>query len=316
MNRQSAIALGVAVLFGLVAVFLANVFFSGVQERQEDVVRKTRLTRIAVAAQPIEFGGALTNTNVVLADWPAASLPTGAFTSIEQATRNRVALQPIVAGEPILAARVSGTDGRATLSVNLPADKVAVSVPVNEVSGVAGFVRPGDLVDVLVTRQIPGTNGGVADKMTNVVLQGVPVLAIDQVADKAKTDPALAKTATLQVDGYGAQKLALARELGSLTLALRNIASPVVPASGTVTARDLGGGAVRFAMARSPLPAARPAGGYMARAIIAASDRLPVVPAGASSPSQRPVFIPRQSGPTVTVYRKVQPTDYEVTHAY
>ena len=147
MNRSNAIALGAAVVLGLIAVFIANAFFSSVQQQQDAVVKQARLTRIAVATQSIPFGSPLTNTNVTLTDWPAVSVPAGAFATVEEATRHRVAIQPIVAGEPIIATRVSGTDGRATLSVNLPNDKVAVSIPINEVSGVAGFVRPGDLVD-------------------------------------------------------------------------------------------------------------------------------------------------------------------------
>ena len=315
MNRSNAIALGAAVALGLIAVFIANAFFSSVQQQQDAVVKQARLTRIAVATQSIPFGSPLTNTNVTLTDWPAVSVPAGAFATVEEATRHRVAIQPIVVGEPIIATRVSGTDGRATLSVNLPNDKVAVSIPINEVSGVAGFVRPGDLVDVLLTRQIPGANSGTADKLTDVVLQAVPVLAIDQVSDKQKTDPAVAKTATVQVDGYGAQKLALARELGSLTLALRNVASPVVAGAGTVTARDLGGSGIRLAVARVPAPMARPAGGMFGRGMIAAAERLPVIPAGAGAAPRLPV-IAHPSGPTMTVYRKVQPTEYEVSHAY
>lgn len=315
MNRQGVIALAAAIVIGLVAVFFANTFLSGVQQQSDDVIKKARLTRIVVATQAIEFGSALTNTNVTLSDWPAANVPPGAFTSIEQATRNRVALQPLVNGEPILASRVSGTDGRATLSVNLPTGKVAVSIPINEVAGVGGFVRPGDMVDVLLTRQIPGLNSMTTDKMTVVVLQAVPVLAIDQVADKAKTEPAVAKTATLQVDGLGAQKLTLARELGSLTLALRNVTTPVIAGAPAVTARDLGGSGVRLAIG-SPAPMMRPAVGIMSRAIITSADRLPVIPVGAGSSRARLPVVPRSAGPMMTVYRKTQPTEYEVSHAY
>lgn len=313
MNRQSAIALGVAVMIGLVAVYLANAFFSGVQQRQEDVVRQTRLTKIVVAAQAIEFASPLTNTNVSLVDWPAANVPVGAYTSLAEATKNRVALQPIAAGEPILAARVSGTDGRATLSVNLPTDKVAIAIPINDVAGVGGFVRPGDLVDVLLTRQIPGQGATPNDKMTDVVLQAVPVLAIDQVADKAKTDPALGKTATLQVDTLGAQKLALARELGSLTLALRNVATPAQAMASTVTQRDLGGGG-RYILARGGGGGAPRPQGMIGGALGIAADRLPTVPV-VTGGARMPV-IPRYSGPTMTIYRKGQPTDYEVKHVY
>lgn len=306
MSRQSAIALGVAVLIGLIAVYLANAFFSGMQQRHEDVVKQTRLTKIVVAAQPIGFAAPLTNTNVELVDWPAASIPAGTFTSVADATKNRVALQPIVAGEPILGVRVSGTDGRATLSVTLPRDKVAVAIPINDVAGVGGFVRPGDIVDVMLTRQIPGVGSTPEDKMTVVVLQAVPVLAIDQVADKDKTDPALGKTATLQVDTLGGQKLSLARELGTLTLALRNIATPAEGFASVVTARDLGGTGIRIA--RGPMMS----GGLIAQAMTTAAVRLPPLP---GIMPKLPIA-PRHTGPVMSIYRKGLPTEYEVNHVY
>ena len=77
-------------------------------------------------------------------------------------------------------------------------DKLAVSVPINDVTGVSGFVRPGDAVDVLLTRQIPGDNASGSDRMTDVVMQAVRVLAIDQVADPSKTEAAVAKTAAIK----------------------------------------------------------------------------------------------------------------------
>jgi pilus assembly protein CpaB len=104
--------LGVAVLIGLIAVYLANAYFSGIQQRQDDIVKQTRLTKIVVAVQAVDFAAPLTNTNVALVDWPSAHVPAGSFVSVDDATKNRVALQPIAAGEPIIAARVSGTVDR------------------------------------------------------------------------------------------------------------------------------------------------------------------------------------------------------------
>src|SRR3546814_12651006 len=88
----------------------------------------------------------------------------------------RVALRPIAIGEPILADKVSGEGGRATLASILPEELRAVTIPVNQVTGVGGFVRAGDVVDVLLTRQIPGDGAGREDKMTTVVLENIYVL--------------------------------------------------------------------------------------------------------------------------------------------
>lgn len=300
MNRQNAIVLGIAVILGLFAVFFANAMLTGAEERQASVIKQARLTRIAVAAAPVEFGAPLTAINVAMTDWPEGSVPPGAFHSLAEATTQRVALQALMPGEPLVASRVSGKDGRATLATTLPTDKVAISIPINDVSGVAGLVRPGDSVDILLTRQIPGEGARQDDKMTDVVMTAVPVLAIDQVFDRSKTDAASGKTATLQVDGFGAQKLALARELGSLSLALRNVASPIINGQSTVTSRNLTNSRLYIGQRNSSAaPVAR-----------AAPTRLPAI-AALGLPST-PVF----RGPSMTVYRKGKPTDYEVQRGY
>lgn len=292
VNRQSAIALGVAVFIGLIAVYLANAFLSGVQENQQGTSGPVNTTKVVVAAQPIEYGKPLTPLNVKLVDWPANSVPQGALTSVPDATRNRNALQAIAAGEPIMSSRVTGTDGRSTLSIKLPAGQMAVAIPINDVAGVAGFVRPGDLVDVLLTRQIPGEGARNTDKMVDVIMQAVPVLAIDQTADKSKSEPATGKTATLQVDTLGAQKLALARELGTLNLGLRSIASEDQGKARTVLARDLSGRSLFIAQRQTAAAPAAPPRAAM------------------------PPLPPRYTGPTMTIYRKGQPTNYEVRHVF
>ena len=92
----------------------------------------------------------------------------------------------------------------------------AVTVRVNDVDGVGGFVLPGDRVDVVLTRQVDKTNAS-----TEVVLQNARVLAIDQIADERTDKPAVVKAVTLEVDVIGAQKLSLAASVGSLSLMLR-----------------------------------------------------------------------------------------------
>ncbi len=306
MRSRNLLVLAGALLIGLFAVLIVNGVFSGVEKRQERIAEQNRMVRIVVATQELAFGTPLSSQNVHLVNWPAASVPTGAFTTLEDATRTRVALRPIVAGEPVLSSKVSGINGRATLSANLPAGQLAYSIPITDISSAGGFIRPGDVVDVMVTRKIPGEGASENDKMTDVVLEAVPVLGIDQVSDANKTEPAIGKTATLQVDTLSAQKLALAQQLGVLTLALRNVTDTTVGSRGTVTGRDITTSRLFMAERRQASPASQ----QMFRATAAAPrPASPRQPMPASAP-------PALIGPTMTVVRGTKSSDESVYHAY
>jgi pilus assembly protein CpaB len=301
MQSRNLVILAVAVLIGLFAVLIVNGVFSGVEERQEQIAEQNRMVRIAVASQELTFGTALSTQNVRLANWPASSVPVGAFTTIEDATKARVALRPIVPGEPILASKVSGTDGRATIAANLPQGQLAFAVPINDVSGAGGFIRPGDVVDVLLTRKIPGDGAKENDKMTDVVLQSVPVLAVDQDSNENNTKPAIAKTATLQVDGPSAQKLALAQQLGVLTLALRNVGDNTASSRTTILPRDITASRLYIRERGTAAPAAAPR-----------APRLAVSP----SARQPGPVLPGLAGPKMTVVRGTKTTEESVYHGY
>ena len=305
MNQRNSFILGISIVIGLIAIYLANAYFSGVVTREEKIAEQARMARIVVASQDLAFGVPLTSQNLRLANWPANSVPTGAFTTVEQATRNgRVALRPIVIGEPVLASKVSGLDGRATLSANLPSGKVAYSVSIDAVAGVGGFVRPGDVVDVLLTRQIPGEGATGSDKMTDVILESVPVLGIDQVLNENSTEPVVAKTATLEVDTLGAQKLALARELGNISLTLRNVQDQITGARSTVIARQLSAN-------RYYIPAKQGSSGPPAQM---ASAAIPL--RAAMLPGNPFTGIPRFKGPSMTIVRGGKASEYEVQRGY
>lgn len=236
MSRRNIIIIGAAVLVGLLAVYLANAYFTGVEERQARVAEQQRLVRVAVATQDLDFGTPLTAETVRLANWPAQSVPSGAITDLARLSRGEVAIRPIARGEPILASRISE---RAVLSENIPENMRAVTIAVNDVTGVAGFVTPGDAVDIFLTRTIGSGNSD--QKITDVILENVQVAAIDRRASEKSTEPQALETATLLVDPYGAQKLALARQVGSLSMALRNVEEQQVGAMRTVTMADLAG---------------------------------------------------------------------------
>jgi pilus assembly protein CpaB len=181
---------------------------------------------IVVAAKPLRFGSELGSMSLREVPWPAEALPAGAFSKIVDLTSSgrRVVLTPIEANEPILASKITGSGQRATLSAVLQDGMKAVTIRVNDVEGVAGFVLPGDHVDVVLTRQQDKTAA------SDVVLQNVKVLAIDQIADERAEKPSIAKAVTLEVEVTAAQKLALAATVGTLSLALRK-AGELSPAS-------------------------------------------------------------------------------------
>jgi pilus assembly protein CpaB len=234
MTRQSMIALGVALLLGLFAVYIANSYLKGTERK----VELSGTTKVAVAAVPLAYGTDITADKIRFADYPNNSMPPGAFTNASQLVANkRVALMPISVNEPILATKISGAGQGASIAALLPEGMRAAAVRINDVSGVAGFVQPNDSVDVLITRTV--TSGGPSTQLTDVLLQNVRVIAIDQQAKNADGSPKVAKTATLEVSPLDAQKLALAQEVGSLSLVLRKPGETNNPVVETVSMNDL-----------------------------------------------------------------------------
>lgn len=295
MQGRSWIMLVVAAVLGLVAVILANSYFSGMETRQAELAKQQQLARIVVATRPLVFGAKLGAENVAMKNWPADSVPEGAFRTIPDALKdNRVALRPIVPGEPILASKVSGLDGRATLASLLPDGMRAVTIPINAVAGVAGFVLPGTLVDVLLTRKIPGDGATGEDMRSDVVLANAKVLAVDQLADEKAGDPKVSGTATLEVSLYDAQRLIIAQRIGEMSLVLRNFTTDVAQGSSTVTNRAVGGRRIYIASRPAPAP----------RAAAALPMRVPMAPGAPVVPAYR--------GPKMTVVRGTNPTDYPV----
>ena len=143
-------------------------------------------------------------------------------------------LASIERNEPILRTKITGPGQKATLSAVIQDGMRAVTVRVNDVEGVAGFVLPGDHVDVLLTLQAERTTG-----TNDVVIQNTRVLAVDQLADERSDKPSVAKAVTLEVDIAGAQKLSLASQVGTLALALRKAGDQDSTASRPITLADL-----------------------------------------------------------------------------
>jgi pilus assembly protein CpaB len=244
--------IGFAVVFGLLAVFVAQAWLSrqaelrlkSVEPPQPAVATRT----VVVATAPLRFGMPLSAQNTREVAWPQDAIPNGSFGSIKDALSGgkRIVLAAIEANEPVLRAKVTGPGQRATLSAVIDPGRRAVTIRVNDVEGVAGFVLPGDRVDVLLTRQLEKGAGN-----TDVVLQNVKVLAVDQLADDSTDRPALAKAVTLEVDTPGAQKLSLASSIGSLSLSLRKAGEAELEGTRRVSVSDLGN-------SDAPVPAGLP----------------------------------------------------------
>jgi pilus assembly protein CpaB len=256
VRTSTIVMIGVAVLFGVFAVFLAQSWLNGQAEmrmRNLEAQKKPAVTQtIVVATKPLRFGNELASSSLREVSWPEEALPAGAFRSISDivdAGGRRVVLTAIDPNEPVLSSKITGPGQRATLSATLQDGMRAVTIRVNDVEGVAGFVLPGDRVDVALTRQ-KDANGNNRSS-TDIVLQNTRVLAIDQIADERNDKPAVVKAVTLEVETAGAQKLSLAASVGTLSLMLRRAGESALEATRVMTLSDLTAGDVSPTQERS-----------------------------------------------------------------
>jgi len=213
------IALAVAVIFGIVAVILANQWLS-TQVSDEKVIvqqRQIPLAKIVVAGQDLDIGSLLSEQNLLLVDWPKANVPKGAFTKIED-VNERVIVTRVVAGVPIVAAELAAPGSGAGLVASIKPGMRAMAIKVNEVIGVAGFVLPNTFVDVI----------SVQNKVARTVLKRVEVLAIAQQTFVEEGKAKVVNTVTLQLTPKQVVKLAETTQKGPITLALLNPAEDMV----------------------------------------------------------------------------------------
>ena len=241
MRASTIVMIGFAVVFGLLAVFIAQVWLSNqasMQAQNYEANKKPMTTQtIVVAKQPLRFGTEINASMLQEVPWPAEAVPSGAFAKIDEIVSGgrRVVLAAIEANEPVLALKITGAGQRATLSALVKPGMKAVTIRVNDVEGVGGFVLPGDHVDVVLTRQIEKGSA-----TTEVVLQNTRVLAVDQAADDRAFKAAVAKSVTLEVSTVEAQKIWLASSVGSLSLLLRKAGETAEAKTRKITLKDLG----------------------------------------------------------------------------
>ena len=243
MRASTIVMISFAVLFGLLAVFIAQAWLNNQAEMRMKSLEANRTTpaatkSIVVAAKPLRYGMQLSADALREIPWSQDSVPRGAFTSISEIMSGgkRVVLAPIEANEPVLALKVTGAGQRATLSSLVEDGKKAVTIRVNDVEGVGGFVLPGDRVDVVLTRQTEKDKAS-----TEIVLQNARVLAVDQSADASAEKAAVAKAVTLEVSTDQAQRVWLAASVGNLSLLLRKAGETNAESTKRVTLSDFDG---------------------------------------------------------------------------
>ena len=222
VKRSSVIYIGLALILGIVAAYLAQRW---AEQRFSDMEKKAsgENTIVVVAAREIEFGKRIESDHLTVVRWPASAVPAGAFHDVNEIV-GKLSKYNILPGEPVLALRIADPHSGDLLASMIGPNKRAVAVRVDDVVGVAGFLLPGSHVDVVASRRIDE-----AHYDTRTILNNLKVLAVDQTASSSGQDkPVVVRAVTLETDPQQAELLVKATREGSVQLALRNPQDQVV----------------------------------------------------------------------------------------
>ena len=239
----------VAIFFVILGVALAGgaLHFGNQYLKQQEAMMANQgpgveMVNVIAAAVPLRYGDRIssqtTYNTLRFVQWPKSAVPEGAFYSEaelvgEARDQVRTVLRQIEPGELLLKAKVSGFGENVRVATQVAEGKRAFTIPIDAVSGVAGLIAPGDRVDILITRTID------RELKTSIILQNILVIATDQRSNTESSRARLASTATVEVDPKEAQKLALAQQVGKLTLTLRGVNEAVETDLSPVGMQDL-----------------------------------------------------------------------------
>ena len=217
------------VIFGLVliigvglagfAVYVAKDRFTQYQDAlasQRDAIVPT--TSVYVVNREMRYGEQIRPADVEAIEWPEASVPFGAFTSAEELFPEgedlRTVLRVMERNEPVLITKVSAPGADAGVASRLERGMRAFALRVDVATGVSGFIRPGDRVDVYWSGNARGEN------VTRLIQASVPIIAIDQISDQDRRNPTVARTITIAAPAHQIAALAQAQATGALSLSL------------------------------------------------------------------------------------------------
>jgi len=230
-NPRAFLMVIISIIIGLGAVVLAS--------RWVNKQASVQSSKVVVAAADVDLGTPLAPQMLKVADWPQGSVPAGAFTDVK-ALDTRVLKTSLSRGEPVLESKLAPLGATGGLSAVIKEGNRAMTVRVNDVVGVAGFALPGNYVDIVVNtidETAKTTNGN--NSISKIVLEHILVLAVAQEQNRDETKPKVVNAVTLEVTPDQAEKLDLARSVGSLSLVLRNQIDSTLAATGGSTKKDL-----------------------------------------------------------------------------
>jgi pilus assembly protein CpaB len=216
-NKRSLLMLALALVLASGSVFVAA--------RWINAQAAISTSKVAVAMADISLGARLSPDMVRMVDWPSGAVPPGAILDAKLLD-TRVARASIQRGEPVMEGKLAPPGTQGGLSAVVANGKRAMTVRVNDVVGVAGFALPGNFVDILVNTQEDKIKTIKDLAISKIVLERILVLAIAQESSRDETKPKVVNAVTLELTPDQAEKLDLARSVGTLSLVLRNQVDP------------------------------------------------------------------------------------------
>jgi pilus assembly protein CpaB len=213
MNSRTLVLIGLSLILGLGAAFLANNWLSARLNTSPD----DNMKNVVVATLEIPFGQMVEAQHVTLVRMPKGTVPDDAYDATDKVV-GKIATFAMLRGDIVRGARLAEHLGGSTLASLIEPEKRAISVRVNDVVGVGGFLLPGNRVDILVAKKVGNSSNAEAE----TILEDLRVLAVDQSASTDKTQPVVVRAVTLEMTPEEAEILVKAQTEGKLQLALRN----------------------------------------------------------------------------------------------
>jgi len=218
-KKRGFVLVALSLVMGVGAALVAK----NMIQDQGTVADDANTSQVATAAMAIPYGTKIEARHVKMVSLPDGAVPTGAVVTLEE-VEGKVATAAILRGEFLLEGRLASHDEGSTLAALVEEKKRAITVRVDDVVGVAGFLLPGNSVDVLASRLERGSRRAI----TETILVNVKVLAVDQTARTDDSDPVVVRAVTLEVSPKQAEVLVARMEEGSIQLTLRNPLEEVV----------------------------------------------------------------------------------------
>ena len=213
ITRRTTLLLGFSIVLSAIAAFIANAWIQNELNQGDEL--KESMALVVVASMKIPYGLEIGDTHIKVIEVPKGTAPAGAFSdpALVVGTVSRTEIYP---GEVIIKDRVVAHGGGSTLAAMISPNKRAITVRVNDVVGVAGFLLPGNRIDIISTRK-KGKK-----VVSETILRNIKVLAVDQTAATDKNEPIVVRSVTMEMSPGETEDITAATKLGSLQLTLRN----------------------------------------------------------------------------------------------